>query len=261
MTHDEAKAILQACRGDAAEASDPQVAEALEMAQEHPELADWQKNEMNFDQAFSESFSEVQPPEGLKERILASVEAPKVETESERTAIPFPPAERQWWQNPKLISMAASIVVIFTFGVLVMDPQGLMADPEVPQFYSDVAEATHTFPKMETRSDDLDHLREFLASKGAPRPGEMLPKVDPLAEIGALTSDWQGAPVSIVCMKGDSYYQLHIIAISVFGEDGMIPTSPNVEQHGEIAILFWADNDHLYVLSMKGSATDLAQML
>lgn len=258
MTQDEAKAILQACRGDAEENSDPKVAEALEMAQENPELADWHQNEMKFDEAFFNSFSEIQPPPGLKEKILAEVEAPKVETE---TAVPFPSTERHWWQNPKLISMAASIVVLFTFGALVLDPQRLMAEPDIPQFYSDVAQHARSFPVMETKSDDLDHLREYLATKGAPRPGEMPPKIDPLVELGALSMEWEGVPVSIVCMKGDSYYQLFVVAVSVFEDHKALPAAANVAQHDDVALLFWADNDHLYVLATNGSANDLATML
>lgn len=255
MTHDEAKAILQACRGDAAEADDPRVVEALEMVQEYPELADWRKNEMNFDQAFAKSITGIQPPPGLREKILSTM------AEASQTPIPFPAAGRKWWQNPKFISMAASIILIFTFGVLLTDPQNLMADPDIPDFCSEVAHASRTFPTMETHSDDLDHIRLFLSQKGAPRPGLMLPNVDPLEEMGALTTDWEGEPVSIVCMKGECYYQLFVISLSVFGDDDIPPATPKVEQHDDIALLFWADSDHLYVLSRPGSVNDLASML
>ncbi|MGI8957989.1 MAG: hypothetical protein ACR2II_13910, partial [Chthoniobacterales bacterium] len=71
MNEQEARLILQACPPGAADRSDPQVVEALQMAERSPELARWLAEEQAFDRAMSAHLAALPAPFGLKTRILA----------------------------------------------------------------------------------------------------------------------------------------------------------------------------------------------
>jgi hypothetical protein len=75
MNREQAKECLSAFRLDKAEAANPLMREALELAASDPELGDWLVNHRNFDEIFTEKLASICPPEGLKENILRSLEA------------------------------------------------------------------------------------------------------------------------------------------------------------------------------------------
>lgn len=251
MTQDEAKAILQSCLASDREPADERMAEALSMLERDSELATWFENEMSFDATVREKLAEVAPPPGLKARILAQAPA------TGQTPIPFPAQERRWWQNPKFISLAACIIIIFTFGALLFDPQTLVADPDIPDFYEDVADVSQKAPELEARSESLDELRQYLAKKGAPVPGQLPSKVDPLVEVGASYFYWQDVPVALVRMGEGEVYHLYVIDLTVFGSDDTPPAMAEWHQSGEVGLMAWADHGHLYVLTLVGSSEQL----
>ncbi len=255
MTRDEAKVILQSCLAHDAMPGDERMEEALAMVQQDEELAAWFENEMSFDQIVRDKIAEVAPPPGLKERILAAAPA------TGNTPIPFPAQERSWWQNPKFISLAACIILVFTFGSLLFDPQSLEADPDIPDFYQDVAHTSKQLPALESNSDDLDELRAYLSSRGAPSPGPLPEKVDPLEEVGATAFIWQGSPVALVCMHDGSDYQLFVIDLAVFGDDDVPPTHAELHQVEDVALMAWASEGHLYVLTVVGSVDSLQSLM
>jgi len=259
MTPSEAKAILQASHAPMAGEDDPRLQEAFSLLQEDDQLAAWFANENAFDDAFREKLASITPPPGLRERILAAHE----EASPQQEPIPFSTRQpaRPWWQNPKRISIAASIIFLATFGTLLIDPSSLMADPDIPDFYDHVSSQAHTLPQPHKLSSDLQLLRQFLDQQDYPVPGEMLAGVDPLVEVGAYKHTWQDCPVSVIIKKGDRPYMLYVMELVDFGDDDTPPAYPEVRQHGPAALLIWADSEHLYVLSSTGSPQQLAAML
>src|SRR5580692_823989 len=71
MNRDEAKDILQLYRQHTADAQDPQVAAALELARRDPELAGWLEMHCAREFVLSEKFRQIPVPEGLKEQIIS----------------------------------------------------------------------------------------------------------------------------------------------------------------------------------------------
>jgi hypothetical protein len=74
MTREEAKEYLSAVRPHGADAADPTLQQALELAKKDSELGSWLARQQEFDQILIEKFSLIRPPEGLKENILESLE-------------------------------------------------------------------------------------------------------------------------------------------------------------------------------------------
>jgi hypothetical protein len=85
MTKQEAKEYLSAVRPDGADAPDPTLQPALELAREDSELGSWLVRQQEFDKILIDKFSSIRPPEGLRENILGSIE---------KTARPI-----QFWQT------------------------------------------------------------------------------------------------------------------------------------------------------------------
>ena len=72
MDKKHARFILQSHQSGADAAPDPQMADALREVEGDPELATWLENERSFDEALRARLREVEPPQGLKEQVLAS---------------------------------------------------------------------------------------------------------------------------------------------------------------------------------------------
>ena len=96
MTREEAKEYLSVVRPNGADAADPDLREALELAKKDSELGSWLARQLEFDEILIETFSSIHPPEGLRENILESIE---------KTVRPV-----QFWRMSWL-ALAASVVL------------------------------------------------------------------------------------------------------------------------------------------------------
>lgn len=261
MTRDEAKYILLACRHPDAAEADARAAEALAMLESDPELTEWFAREAALDTALAEGLEAIEPPAGLKEKILAAAPRAKA-TAGGDTSIPFPASELlPWWRNPRLISMAAGLVLLLSFTFLLLDPQDLSADDDVPEFYREVARHMGSGADLQVRHDDLGYLSDFLRTQGAPAPGYLPGRVDPLDEVGALIHVWREAPVGVVHMRNHADYQLYVIEHVVFSKPSALPSQPQVKEVDGVGIMVWVDGNHLHVLATKAGAGALLELL
>ncbi|MEM6884833.1 MAG: hypothetical protein AAF571_07350, partial [Verrucomicrobiota bacterium] len=69
MDKEEAKLILGCYRPNGKDALDPEMRQALEMAEHDPELAEWFKREQALDGVICQKVGECQVPESLKTSI------------------------------------------------------------------------------------------------------------------------------------------------------------------------------------------------
>jgi len=73
MTREQAKEYLSAVRPHGADAGDPTLQRALDLAQKDSELGAWFAQQQEFDKILREKLSSIRPPEGLREKILESL--------------------------------------------------------------------------------------------------------------------------------------------------------------------------------------------
>ena len=106
MTKERAKECLSAFRAYTAEALDPTLREALELAARDSELGDWLLRHQEFDEIFIEKLTSICPPEGLKEHILRSLQTKVHPIQSWRTG----------WLALAATIVLAGIVVSYQFG-------------------------------------------------------------------------------------------------------------------------------------------------
>src|SRR5437867_9025179 len=103
MDNQHAKAVLRLYRPGTADGTDPELAEALAQVQRDPELRRWFEEHCALQTAVREKLRALQPPAGLKERILA-------QTNSRRKVI--------HWKSP--VGLAAAAAVLLLLGLSAM---------------------------------------------------------------------------------------------------------------------------------------------
>src|SRR5260221_13529064 len=74
MTREEAKEYLSVVRPNGADAADPDLREALELAKKESELGSWLAQPLEFDESFIETISSNHPPKGLRENNLGAIQ-------------------------------------------------------------------------------------------------------------------------------------------------------------------------------------------
>src|SRR5262245_19685517 len=109
MKNEEAKFILSAYRPNGQDANDPMFTAALEQARKDPALAKWFEFEQKFDRAMTAKLGAVMPPEGLRAAILAGARVSGTPS-------------RAWWQQPKWLALAASVVALLSVGTVAFWP-------------------------------------------------------------------------------------------------------------------------------------------
>ena len=87
MTNECAKFLLSAYRSNGADAQDPVFKEALDQARHDPVLANWLREQREFDEIISAKLCSIEPPAGLREAILA---APETSWPAPDRAVPAP---------------------------------------------------------------------------------------------------------------------------------------------------------------------------
>ncbi|MGE9294411.1 MAG: hypothetical protein ACQKBW_12415 [Puniceicoccales bacterium] len=266
MDRTEAKAILSAYRADMPDIDEAVFAEALAMAEQDPELAQWFEDEQNFDEIFAGKLADVQPPADLKDKLLA--------LDPDRKTIPFPeqpapepassapiPGQRPWWKRSSIISIAATVVILFGFGAILLDPSQVEAEPDLDQYYDRIGEHFARDPKLSANISDLDQIRHQLNSSGLRAPGMLPPKVDALAEVGFGTFEINGKLISFIEMKGDDTFCLYLLDKSL--GKGRIPDNgiPVVFQRKDLSIMAWQGPENLCVLIVRAPVAEMDDLL
>lgn len=184
MNRRQAKEILLLYRPWTADKDDPEIAEALSLAQRDGELGQWFEKHCAVQEALRAKFGQIAVPEGLKEQILSERKA--------HTTLKFQ-------RRAVLLAVAAAAVVAF-IGVAysVLRPH---QDNSFSNFRNRMAGTVlRGYPNMDMYTNDLVAIHKFLAEKG--HGDYTLPA--PLARTagtGCKILNWHGEPVTMVCFN------------------------------------------------------------
>ena len=287
MDKEQAKLILQAIRPGIDDEADPEIAEALALAETDEEVAAFLAREQAFDAAFAGQLATVEPPAGLRERILKAAAADEaggsagtagesgqrndtladVQKERDRAA-PAPQERRQGWLRP-LYALAACIVIVLGLA-LVVERASTPAQPAngiedgIEGFYAFAAEHARSMPPLQMRSEDMDEIRSFLASHNMPNVGKLPGEMAAMGGLGCRTLyyniDGREVPVGSVCIGEDNVHHIYIISKDAFPAE-KLPVAPHFEQRGDYAMASWSSEDRLYVLFARGTTEQLERLI
>jgi len=256
MTIEEAKTILAATHPDGAQPRDAEVEQALKLAETEPELAAWLAEQAAFDAAFSKALDDIEPPAGLKEKLLAlEPVSPGLAQDDKVISLPAP-----WWKSKGLLSAAATVAILFGFAAILLKPTDVQADQSLESFQDIMADHFRGDPKLFVTSDDLDEIRADLAKNDRPVPGDLPDKVDALLELGYGSLEYQGYPVVYISMHNGDIYRLYLVEEACF-EHAPEMDKPQIVADEELALMTWTDDGNVYVLILRGSVEELSELL
>ena len=251
MNRDEAKTILLLYRPGTADADDPQIAGALELAKQDPELTRWLVEHCARQEALRAGFRQITAPAGLKEQIIS-------EQAAQEKVI--------FWRQRAVLAVAAVFVVLVVLTPLWFQHRG---NEETFAIYrSRMAGVALRGYTMDLATNNPAAIRAFLAESNAPSDYVLTASLEKTAVTGCAIEGWQGAKVSMICFRTgkplppgqQSDLWLFVIDRSTV-KNAPPMGSRQFVQVNKLMTVTWTQGDTLYVLGMEGDEQTLQQYL
>ena len=251
MNRDEAKTILLLYRPGTADADDPQIAGALGLAKQDPELTRWLAEHCARQEALRAGFRQITAPAGLKEQII-----------SEQAA-----QEKIISWRPNAIFVAAAVVV----ALVVLAPLWFQhrGNEETFAIYrSRMVRVALQGYSMDLATNNPAQVRAYLAQNRAPADYVLPAPLEKTAVTGCAIEGWQGAKVSMICFRTgkplppgqQSDLWLFVIGRSTV-KNAPLMGSRQFVQVNKLMTVTWTQGDTLYVLGTEGDEQTLRQYL
>jgi len=251
VNRDEAKNILLLYRHGTADANDPQIAEALALAQRDPELARWLEEHCARQFVLREKFRQITAPAGLKEQIISEHAA------QERMIY--------WRQKSALVAMAALLLLV------ALAPFWFLHrghDDTLAVYQNRMVGVALRGYAMDLVSNNPEQIRAYLAQNHAPADFVLPAALKRAALTGCAIEGWQDAKVSMICFRtgkslapgGQSDLWLFVVdRASVWGSPA--ESSPQFSKVNLLITATWSQGDKLYLLGTAGDEQAIKQYL
>jgi len=234
LNREEAKQILLLYRPGSPDAQDPLVIEAIQLADQDPELAQWFEQQQAFQAALQSKFRQIEVPTHLKSALLARGKIVRPVT---------------FWQQPAWMAAAAILLVLFGLAYVLLRPQ-------VPDRFANYREtmvnaAVRTYG-MDVETNDLNQLRQFAAQKGAPADYQLTQGLERLQVKGGGLLRWRGNPVSMVCFDRGGNRMLFLFVLKRAALKDPPPAAGSDPELAQVDGLFtasWTSGADAYVLA------------
>jgi hypothetical protein len=237
MSISEAKKILNACRPHGGDATDPQVAEAMKLAAEHPGLKAWFEEQQAFDARLANALQQVTAPSDLKAEILAK----------NRVVISRPTS---WWRpivqdwRPR-VAVAAVLVLSAVFTVSSQRTSGGFGEFRQELIDEGWAGDTH----LDFESQDWMKIRQWLARQGAPSDFDLPKPLERLNLHGCRLVKMGSQQVALLCVTDGSKHLHLFVADNVEFADLPPDGAPDFEKCGLWKTAAWRQGNRTFVLS------------
>jgi hypothetical protein len=237
MNISEAKQILRACRPHAGDAADPQMAQALALAEKNPELKRWFTEQVAFDSSMAGALKQIAAPSDLKAAILA-----EHQVVVRRPASWWRPVVADWRMRA---SVAVVVIVSIVFAVSSQRSSGQFAEFRQELIDEGWAGDSH----LDFASADLLKVRQWLARKGAPANFDLPGPLENLNLHGCRLIKMGSQQVTLLCVT-DGAKHLHLfvaddIQFADLPQDG----APDFEKCGLWKTAAWRQGARTFVLS------------
>ena len=251
MNPDEAKSLLLLYRPGTADADDPQIAEALAVANQDPELARWLGEHCARQEKFRAKFQQIKPPAGLKDQIV-SEQAARARIIS--------------WRRNAIFAAVALVVALGVLATLLLPRPA--TDDTLAIYQSRMAKIASTGYRMDLQTNEQAAIRAYLAAGNAPADYVLPGPLEKTATTGCAIESWRGAKVSMVCFRtgkplppGQSsdlwLFVVDRAAVKNAPETG----APQFARVNNLMTVTWTQGDRLYVLGMEGGEPALKEYL
>jgi hypothetical protein len=251
VNRDEAKDILLLYRHGTADADDPQIAEALTLAERDPELKDWLVVHCARQFVLRDKFRQITAPAGLKEQII-----------SEQAAM-----EKMTFRRQKFaLATMAALVMLVASAAFWFSQRG--HDDTLAIYQNRMVGVALRGYEMDLLTNNPEPIRAYLAQNHAPADFILPAALKKTALAGCAVEGWQGAKVSMICFRtgkplapgGQSDLWLFVVdRASVRGSPA--GSSPQFSKVNRLITATWSEGDKLYLLGTEGDEQTLKQYL
>lgn len=257
--NEDPRLILGARRPDGSDDSEPDISAALAAAQADPRLSDWSAKESEVDGRISAALRSVQPPHGLRDRILTGARVSRKE----------PGGFAGWFekkvfgilQRGELAAIAAVIAllasaVIFNRVSDVPDdrPWQVFATAKAAEFESGIT-------PLEREDALFESTAAWMREKACPAPHTLPEGLQGLGLFGCSTMKWNNKPVGIVCFKLDQKREVHLVSINVRDIPETLSERPVWTEVSGYTTAQWRENDTAYMLMGRVPRAELEPLL
>ena len=244
MTVQQAKEILLLYRPGRGDDADPEVAQALELAQRDPELQAWFQEHCAFNEALSKKFADLPVPRTLKGDILLG---PRVVR-----------GPAQWWSRRVALAAAACFVLFAVIGAMLWTskPRNDFADFRARMVGSVLREY-----RMELFTNDMAEVRAYLARKGAPADYSVPSGLEATSLTGAGVLSWHAEPVAMVCFDRGKKDMVFMFVSRKGKMNNVTVSGPQLTSELELATASWTAGDKVYLLAASGTPEQLRTYL
>ena len=251
MNRDEAKNILLLYRHGTADVQDPQIAEALELAERDPELKDWLVKHCERQLVLREKFRQISVPAGLKEQIISEQAA--------QDKVIF-------WREKFALAAAAVLMFLVALGTFWFSRHG--HDDTLAIYQNRMAGVALRGYAMDLATNDPEQIRAYLMQNHAPADFVLPAKLEQAALIGCAIESWQRAKVSMICFRmvktpaPDGQSDLWLFVVDRASVKGVAAgSSPQFSKVNRLITATWTQDGKLYLLGAEGDEQALRQYL
>jgi hypothetical protein len=251
VNRDEAKNILLLYRHGTADADDPQIAEALAMAERDPELKDWLVVHCAREFVVREKFRRISAPAGLKEQIISEQAA------QERM--------RGWRKKAALTAVAAVLLGLMAFGSFWVSRPA--PEDTLSIFQNRMARVALGNYAMDVMTNNPAAIRAYLAQHHAPAEFVLPVALQQVTLTGCAVQGWQNGSVSMVCFRTSgaspdvaSDLWLFVVDRASVKKSSAGPV-PQLAKVNRLMTATWVQGDQLYFLGTSGDAQTIQQFL
>lgn len=245
MNNEEAKLILSAYRPGGEDTGDRKFAEALEQVSCDPELAEWLKEEHQFDRAISEALCSVPIPGDLRANILAGGKISR---------------PHFWAGSRTLLALAAGIVLLAALAGVWLNRQ-----PRLDRWQQDALAMIPTIVSgkvpLDFKATDVASVQQWLEAQNAPAPPAIPASLQSVPTLGCKTISSGGKPVTIICFRLPTNEFIHLVVTDQANATHSPPARPQFVQQDGWKTASWAANGRACMLATKAPERELRELL
>jgi uncharacterized membrane protein YbaN (DUF454 family) len=257
VNREEIKQILLVYRPGTSDALDPEVAEALALAQSDPELSHWLEEHCARQNALRDKFRQMAIPAGLKEQII-SEQAARVRAASRREKV---------LGVTMAVVLVIAIAVIAVFGLPHTDkPKPI---PATLANYQDImVRVANSGYYMDFRTNDSQQIQSYLANHQAPSDYVLPAGLQKTALAGCSIEDWQHSKATMICFltgkplpQGRQADLWFFVVDSSAITDASSVSTPQFTQINGLITATWSQDGKLYLLATHGDEQTIKNYL
>lgn len=244
--NEEPRMILSARRPGGDDDTELEMAAALEAAKSDPALAEWSEKQTAVDTSISRAFRAIQPPAGLRDRILAGARVSR--SAGKGTENWFERRVFGILRNSELVAIAAVFLLLAV--ALAHNRFGQKVEDRTWQQF-----ASEKASEIQSGAVPIDHedwvfqsTVGWLQERACPAPESLPPGLSKLGLFGCSKIKWNGNNMSIVCFKFGTGKEVHLVSIDANRIPDQLTGLPKWDTVAGFTTAQWKEGGTAYML-------------